>query len=745
MMSLRTLRVRASLIAAWIISASASAQLQPFCFIQLSDSHFSPELARFGQPVAMRGADAIKWINQNAVGPQKVNDWKHPSAVPSFAMMTGDIFEYGAIDNTWQQFERAFSDLPYPIHIVPGNHDNTWVALYRIMRQRHGGENFAFEHHGVKFINLCSASPQEPVPSIDGKTRAWLSAELQLTDKDQPLVISLHHPIHIGSYSSAEYVTFYDELRDYNVIFFLYGHGHSLRLNDHDGLHGIMGGATYGPNAGYVVYDFAKEVKEDGEGDAQKGEKDKVRVAYHYYRDPTIEEVNDRKPNWHQVIEKYVPKKAPPRLFKITTPKPDELVQGDTLRVSLEALSPGMQTATHTFQLDGKDIDAKRIGEADDLVFEISLGEAPKGWRRVNVRTFYADGQRDLRTVAFHHGSADEPWAWRIALPTALKAQPTIVGNGLVIAGTDGMVRFLDRSDGSEVWSFKTKGEILAAPAVTKDLIIFGSGDGTLTGLTHAGKLAWQVQLGDAVYGWPVVAEGVVYVGDNLGRVHARDITNGKEQWTFARADYAIESAVCIWDDLVVFGAWDGYLYAVKRETGEQVWKVLGPKSSEGRGIRYYGPADCGPIVVADRLCVTDRGYVLASYNKAGEMSDPIDLNIAAIAPTIVGNGLVARGVNNRVVRFDQAGEQVWETQTPAGRFPIPPTISKFGVVVCSNTGLLQLLDYETGKVTSTYQATPGWFVMAPVGVDDAGVAFVASMKGELIAVPLVAELASAN
>jgi outer membrane protein assembly factor BamB len=700
---------------------STAAEIQPFSFVQLSDSHFSPVLARLNRPVALRGADSIRWINQQASGSQHPDGWSAPAPAPAFGLMTGDIFEYGVIDQTWQQFEQAFNLLPYPIHIIPGNHDNTWVAMYRIMRQRHGGENFTFEHGGIKFLNLCSASPQEPVPTLDGKTRAWLDQQLQQTPPDQPLIISLHHPLHDKTFAPAEYPTLIDRLRSHNVLFILYGHGHALRLNDHDGLTGIMGGSTYGKYAGYAVYDFAPG---------------QARVAYHYFRDPSVKDEAQRQPTWKSLTEKPIPEAAPQRLFAIQAPAEGALVGGDTLRVSLDGEAQNLESTQWSFQIDGADVEATPVPDAGGLAFEVPLGNPVPGWRRLTARLNSEEGQRDLRTVAFHQGANVAPWSWRRSFPAAFKAAPTLMGDAVLLLGTDGWLRCLDRIDGSTRWSFATEGELLAPPALTDHLIIFGSGDGSLYALDHAGKLIWKVDLGVAIYGWPVIDGDVVYIGDNLGRVHARRIADGSERWTFARADYAIESAVCVWNDLVVAGAWDGYLYALNRQTGELAWKALGPKSSAGRGIRYYAPADCGPVAIGDQLFVTDRGYLLAAYDQGGTMNDPLDLNITAIALDNAGQGLYARAIDDRVLRFDVAGQKVWETSTPAGRFPIPPTVTQHGVFICSNSGLLQRLDVETGDVKWQYQVTPGFYIMAPVSVDSEGVAYVTSMNGTVTAIP---------
>ncbi|MBU0616643.1 MAG: PQQ-binding-like beta-propeller repeat protein, partial [Planctomycetes bacterium] len=145
-------------------------------------------------------------------------------------------------------------------------------------------------------------------------------------------------------------------------------------------------------------------------------------------------------------------------------------------------------------------------------------------------------------------------------------------------------------------------------------------------------------------------------------------------------------------------------------------------------------PADCGPAAVGDTLFVCDRGYFLGSFDRAGVKGQRVDEGISGIAGDPSGQYVYARSKDDRVCKFHAAGERVWEQAVPAGRFPIPPTCHEDAVYLCSNAGLLSVLDADDGRVRWQYQVTPGFYVMAPVTVDDAGVCYVAGMDGTVTA-----------
>jgi outer membrane protein assembly factor BamB len=114
------------------------------------------------------------------------------------------------------------------------------------------------------------------------------------------------------------------------------------------------------------------------------------------------------------------------------------------------------------------------------------------------------------------------------------------------------------------------------------------------------------------------------------------------------------------------------------------------------------------------------------------------EAKLAAIAPLEGGAALLARLTEGGVSRLAADGSATWTRDVPAGRFPIPPTVSNGRVYLCSNRGLLSVLATADGALQWQYQATPGFYVMAPVAVhelDGAAVAFVAGMDGMLVAV----------
>ncbi|MCP4248762.1 MAG: PQQ-binding-like beta-propeller repeat protein, partial [bacterium] len=552
---------------------------------------------------------------------------------PSFGLATGDLTEYGVIDDTFSVFEAAFAPLPIPLYVVPGNHDNTWVAMYEVMRRRHGGENYSFEQSGCHFVCLCTASPQEPVPTIDAKTRAWLRRDLARVAPGTPIFVALHHPPYSGEFAApAEYDTFIDRLKDFNVVLLLYGHGHAVDHRRMDGIDGVMGGSTFGKNAGYNLVSVR-----DG----------RLRVQYHYHHNAGGSAEAPSAGRRRTLLDKPIRRTVPQRLFRIHKPRDGDTARQDRLDIALQmAVGERAPAASNlSVRIDGEEVEFNRTPGDQPAGWRVDVGGLTPGGHLLTVRLTTAEGGQghvgqDLRTRTFFIDRDPIHPRWRVEFPAAVKAGPVVVGDHVVVARTDGVVVALDRRTGQVVWTFATGGEILGTPAWSGQLLVFGSGDGSVYALDESGQRVWVFEAGAPVYGPPLIDAGLVFIGDNGGRLHALDLGTGRPRWTFERADYAIESQPHRWGDLVVFGAWDGYLYAVQRRDAELAWKVPGPKSSEGKGVRYYAPADCGPVALGELLFGCGRGYRLGAYSADGAPGDKWLGQVSAIAPDASGQYL---------------------------------------------------------------------------------------------------------
>ena len=198
-----------------------------------------------------------------------------------------------------------------------------------------------------------------------------------------------------------------------------------------------------------------------------------------------------------------------------------------------------------------------------------------------------------------------------------------IIHDGVVFIGSgDNHVYALDSRTGRLIWKFKTEGVVHASPVISDSLLYIGSFDGNLYALQlRDGQLRWKFKTIGETY-FPkgeiqkdaLVHEGMVYVGSRDYNIYALDTKTGtlvwsrKEEgsWVIAtplaieeylyygtsdsEAFYCIDSkdGAIKWkksvnmrvfgqavahDNSIIFGCFNGKLYAVDPADGSTLWE----------------------------------------------------------------------------------------------------------------------------------------------------------------------------
>ncbi len=146
---------------------------------------------------------------------------------------------------------------------------------------------------------------------------------------------------------------------------------------------------------------------------------------------------------------------------------------------------------------------------------------------------------------------------------------------------TDGYVLALDAATGEVRWMYVTRGEIWYVPAVSGAGVYAGETAGksrSVYALTAAprsrlGQCNWRYEL-DGLAQAGIVIGNVVYWGCYDGYLYALDAETGELGWRFkATASMAGDGPACVLRDWVFVGSRDGYLYGLDACSGALRWK----------------------------------------------------------------------------------------------------------------------------------------------------------------------------
>ena len=184
-------------------------------------------------------------------------------------------------------------------------------------------------------------------------------------------------------------------------------------------------------------------------------------------------------------------------------------------------------------------------------------------------------------------------------------------------------------------------------------------------GLTIVG-LQWRFLTNGDVVSSPAVVGNSVYVGSGDGYLYALDRATGKQLWSYA-AGSGIASSPAVANGVVFFGTYDGAFFAVDAAKGTKRWRI-----ATGPTLPFPWGHESG-----------DR------YTSS---------------PNIVGNAVIFGAGDGNVYSIDAAtGGTRWRAHTD-GRIRGTPAIADGAVFVGSFDGRIYAFDLATGKQRWRYE-----------------------------------------
>ncbi len=692
-----------ALAATGLVSNAQAGEIPDFSFIQASDVHAPNSKSQevIGQ---------IKYLSQIDMSAFEV---KAPK--PEFVLVTGDLTEFGGGSGWWEQFLNYWADCGIPVYYQLGNHDNTWAALVKSLRELGFGPCYSFDRNGCHFVGLMTATVQDPRPSIGEEQIRWLEKDLASLDLETPVFVFFHHPIGGTEFASRfDYDRLLDVLRTRNTVLLMAGHSHGHVYRPFEDFDQITGGSTYGPNDPglTLIYIHDKVIK----------------VAYKKASDQSA---------GVKIFQKAIPPKRVYHNVEILSPQPRVSV-GQVMEISASTDFEGIVGKAYCTIDDeiSTDLQVKHSNGRWTATGTVNLDTLLPGAHYLRVE-FEAAESQFKKSVEFFYEPTNKPTAWRVYLGASSRCTPT-VANGMVYVGAnDGKLWAIEAKTGNVLWTAETGAEIVAEPLVVGDKVIIANGLGFVQAYTLKGDKIWEFRADDAVYSSPTEVEGRIAFGCNSGKFYILDPAQGSLITKNEDATYSIESKPFASKGRVYFGAWDEYIRCVNAKDGSLVWKQIGEgsRTKESLGVRrYYSPADAGPVVADNKVFVADRDYMLTILDaETGERVDARS-GVAATGLSEDGRFIYLRRTNGNLEKIDLSGNVMWSTPCKMGYIPAAP-FEKDGVVyVASALGLVSAVSASDGKILWQYQASPKLYVMSSV-VSDGERAYVTGFDGMLTAI----------
>ena len=189
---------------------------------------------------------------------------------------------------------------------------------------------------------------------------------------------------------------------------------------------------------------------------------------------------------------------------------------------------------------------------------------------------------------------------WTFRAHALLEFPPAVAYSRIYIVNNAGTVFALHQQSGKVLWKYRTHRCSAASPAVGNHLVFVSllnkppcnashGVDGKVIAFdAETGRIRWQRTIGPSESS-PLLADGMVIVGDWSHDVYAFTAASGNLRWHF-KAGGLVKGAISQSGNRVYFGAYDTHVYALDLHTGKQIWRASS-QPRIGRTGTFYANA----------------------------------------------------------------------------------------------------------------------------------------------------------
>jgi outer membrane protein assembly factor BamB len=192
--------------------------------------------------------------------------------------------------------------------------------------------------------------------------------------------------------------------------------------------------------------------------------------------------------------------------------------------------------------------------------------------------------------------------AWMFRAQSLVEFPPAVAYGRLFFASNEGIVFAIGAKNGKRAWKHDSGRCVAASPAVDGNLVYetFLNAppcnrrpSGKLTGEVIAfnvgsGRVVWRRRIRPSESS-PLVAAGVVIVGDWSGRVYAFTKRTGHLEWT-VKLHGQVKGGVAVNGSRVYVGDYSGHVYALALHSGRIIWQAKAQPRLGSTGTFYATP-----------------------------------------------------------------------------------------------------------------------------------------------------------
>lgn len=171
---------------------------------------------------------------------------------------------------------------------------------------------------------------------------------------------------------------------------------------------------------------------------------------------------------------------------------------------------------------------------------------------------------------------------------------PLVVGDSLVIFGNSlGQLKAMKTNDKGILWEVSLEGPLFATPVLCDDKVMLGDLSGSIYAFNLvSGGIRWEVQTEGPVVSAGLVQDGYYYGGSGSEGFYKINVSSGEVSWVFDGVEGLMQAQAAIYDDYLVFTAWDTHIYCLNKINGELLWQW-----NNSRPVALLSPGNIVPVI----------------------------------------------------------------------------------------------------------------------------------------------------
>ncbi|MGE5314569.1 MAG: PQQ-binding-like beta-propeller repeat protein, partial [Acidobacteriota bacterium] len=159
---------------------------------------------------------------------------------------------------------------------------------------------------------------------------------------------------------------------------------------------------------------------------------------------------------------------------------------------------------------------------------------------------------------------------WKVSTGFTIGSSPAVAAQTVIVGNNKGAIEGYMLSSGKKKWSIQTKGSVYSTAAVAEGAgqeaantarIVVGSSEGALYCIDPGrGRILWKHEARGPIVASPAISGDTVFCGASDGTFRALSLRSGRTFWEYPDVSGFVESTPLIYQNRVIFGAWDSYL-----------------------------------------------------------------------------------------------------------------------------------------------------------------------------------------